>query len=256
MRYPKIVDLPLQVDATNWHWSKTQNNKFWIGHETNGTKWFVKCRGSFYALRERSTAFLMQKIGINSQSSSFLVLPDNSRPVLEKHDIERYQLAIRYIEEHNAGCIDGTNCPLNKLDEGLNKAPKIVSFLKTFPISNLIDWIKLEVMACLCGANEKSEILFSRGHKTYVIDNEQMFSTKPINPIGCAPCFEEEYDAAMDLTLSLCEQLAKINKRHIQRFTAIPDGYIVNELWSISELMKLTVQFAKDFLSNHRKKNV
>ncbi len=248
MRYPKIVDLPLQVDAANWRWSKTKNNKFWIAHEINGTKWLVKCRGGFYALRERAAALLMQTVGINSQSSSFLVLPNNSLPVLEKYDIERYQLAIRYIDEHIGECIDGDNCPLNKLNEEFDKAPKKVSFLETSSVSNMIDWVKLEVMACLCGANEPSDRLFSTDHKMYVIDNEQMFSTKPSNPIGCTNWFKEEYDATMDLTLNLCERLSKINKRHIQMFTAIPDGYIVNELWSITELMALTVQSAKDFL--------
>jgi len=248
MRYPKIVELPLQVDATNWTWSKTEDNGFYIGHETNGTNWLVKCRGSFYALRERAAAYLMQAVGINTQSSSFLVLPNNSLPVLEKPNIERYQLAILYIDEHNGDCVAGDSCPLNNINEQFNKAP----FLKACSISNMIDWVKLEVMACLCGANEPSGRLFSKDHTMFVIDNEQMFSTRPSNPIGCTSWFEEEYDATMKLTLDLCEKLSKMTKQDINIFTTIPDGYIVNEQWSIAELMTLTVQYAKDFLQQYR----
>jgi len=252
MRYPKIVDLPLQVDATNWTWSKTEDNGFYIGHETNGTKWLVKCRGSFCALRERAAAYLMQAVGINTQSSSFLVLPDNSLPVLEKPSIERYQLAILYIDEHNDDCVDGDSCPLNNINEQFKKAPQKVPFLKTCSISNMIDWVKLEVIACLFGANEPSDRLFSKDHTMFVIDNEQMFSTDPSNPIGCTSWFEEEYDATMKLTLDLCERLSKMTKQDVNIFTTVPDRYIVNELWPIADLMTRTVQCAKDFLQQYR----
>jgi hypothetical protein len=251
MRYPRIVDLPLQVDATNWTWSKTEDNKFYIGHEANGTKWLVKCRGSFYALRERAAASLMQAVGINTQSSSFLVLPDSSLPVLEKPSIERYQLAILYIDEHNGDCVAGDRCPLKNIDEQLNKAHKKVSFLKACSIPNMIDWVKSEVMAYLCGANESSGILLSKDHIMFVIDNEQMFSTKPIYPIKYPSWFEEEYDATMSLTLDLCEKLSKITKQDINIFTTVPDGYVVNELYSIKDLMTLTVQYAKNFLRTY-----
>ncbi|MDL1969484.1 MAG: hypothetical protein LWW94_00650 [Candidatus Desulfofervidaceae bacterium] len=250
MIYPQIVDLPLLVDATNWSWSKMQDTNFWIGHEINGTKWLVKGRGSFYALRERAAAYLLQTVGINSQSSSFVILPDNSLPVAEKPDIERYQLAICYIDEHVGDCVDGDNCPLNKLNEQFDNTSKKVSFLETCSVSNIIDWVKSEVMAYLCGAHEPPDRLFSKDHRMYVIDNEQMFSTKPSNPIKCT-WFEEEYDATMNLTLDLCERLSKINKRDIQLFTAIPDGYVVDKLWSITELMESTVQYAKDFLKQY-----
>jgi len=243
--------IKLYGDHYSWSWSKIQDNNFWIGHEINGTKWLVKGRGSFYALRERAAAYLLQTVGINSQSSSFLILPDNSLPVTEKPDIERYQLAIRYIDEHDGDCVDLDNCPLDKLDDQFDKAREKVSFLKTNPISNIIDWVKVDVMACLCGANEPSGRLFSRDHKMYVIDNELMFSTKPSNPIVGTDWFEEEYDATMNLTLDLCERLSKINKRDIQLFTAIPDGYVVNELWSITKLIEFTVQYAKDFFKQY-----
>ena len=255
MIYPQIVDLPLIVDASNWSWSKIQTTNFWIGHEINGTKWLVKGRGSFYALRERAAAYLLQTVGINSQSSSFVILPDNSLPVTEKPDIERCQLAIRYIDEHVGDCVDGDSCPLNKLNDQFDKAPQKVTFLKTCSVSNIIDWVKLEVMACLCGANEPSERLFSKDHRMYVIDNEQMFSNKPSNPIEGTSWFEIEYDATMNLTLDLCERLSKIDKGDVQLFTAIPDGYVVNELWSITELMESTVRYAKDFLKQYGDKD-
>ena len=225
-----------------------QDKEFWIGHELNGTKWLLKGRGSFYALRERASGYLLQTIGVNSQSSAFVVLPEKSLPVTEKPDIERYQLAIRYIDEHNKDCVDGDNCPLSKLNDHFNEAPKKVSFLETCSIKNIVDWVKLEVLACLCGANEPSDRLFSKDHIMYVIDNEQMFSETPSNPITCTDWFDIEYDATMSLTLGLCKRISKIKKRDIQIFTAIPDGYVVNELWSISELMESTVQYSTEFL--------
>ncbi|GBE37494.1 hypothetical protein BMS3Bbin08_00084 [bacterium BMS3Bbin08] len=224
MIYPQIENLPLQVDASTWTWSKTEKGKFWIGHERDGTKWLVKGSGSFYALRERASAYLLQTLGINSQSSAFMILPEGSLPVADKPEIERSQLAIRFIDEH------GTNC----VDEQFQKALKI-----------------LRVMACLCGANERSEILFSEDHIMYVVDNEQMFQDPPDNPITCADGFEIEYDTMMELTLDLCRKLSVIDNRDIQVFTAIPDGYVVNELWPISKLMESTVDFAKQFLMKY-----
>ncbi|NQT56945.1 MAG: hypothetical protein HQ551_12045 [Desulfobacteraceae bacterium] len=225
-----------------------QNGKFWIGQELNGTKWLVKGRGSFYALRERASAYLLQTLGVNSQSSAFVILPEKSLPVAEEPNIERFQLAISYIDKHDRDCVDGDNCPLSKLNDQFNEAPKKVSFLETCSIKNIIDWVKLEVLACLCGANEPSDRLFSKDHSMYVIDNEQMFSGTPSNPITCTRWFDKEYDTLINLTLELCERISKIKKRDIQIFTAIPDGYVVDESWSISELMESTVKYSKEFL--------
>ncbi len=223
---------------------------FWIGREIDGTTWLMKGRGSFYALRERSSAYLLQSIGINSQSSAFVILPEESLPVADKPEIERYQLAIRYINKHGENCVHEEKCPLRKLNDQFEEATKKVSFLETCSIKNIIDWVRLEVMACLCGANEPSERLFSEDHIMYVIDNEQMFSTTPSNPITCTDWFEIEYDTTMKITLDLCNRLSNINKRDIKIFTTIPEGYIVKELWSIKELIESTVKFAKQFLKD------
>lgn len=248
MIYPRIENLPLQVDSSSWSWSKTRKWKFWIGHEADGTKWLMKGRGSFYALRERASAYLLQSIGINSQSSTFIILSEESLPVAGDPDIERYQLAIRYIDEHGEDCVHGKKCPLKGLNNQFKEAPPKVSFLETCSIENIIDWVKLEVMACLCGANEPSDRLFSEDHIMYVIDNEQMFSTRPSNPITCTSWFEIEYDTTMKITLDLCKRLSNISNRDIKVFTTIPAGYVVKELWSIPKLMKSTVEFAKQFL--------
>ena len=251
MIYPQIENLPLQVDASTWTWSKTEKGKFWIGHERDGTKWLVKGSGSFYALRERASAYLLQTLGVNSQSSALMILPERSLPVVDKPGIERYQLAIRFIDEHGTNCVDGEKCPLKKLNGPFQEASKKVSFLGTCSIKNIIDWVKLEVMACLCGASEKSEKLFSEDHIMYVIDNEQMFQDPPSNPITCADWFEIEYDTTMELALDLCRKLSVIDNRDIQIFTAIPEGYVINELWPISKLIESTVQYANQFLKDN-----
>ncbi len=247
MIYPGIENLPLEVDSSSWNWSKADNGEFWIGHDKDGNKWLMKGRGSFYALRERASAYLLQSIGINSQSSSFIILPEDSLPVLEKSDIERYQLAIRYIDEHGENCKAEENCLLKGLHDQFHEASKKVSFLERCYIKNIIDWVKMEVMACLCGANEASGRLFSQDHIMYVIDNEQMFSTIPSNPITYTSWFEIEFDATMKITLDLCEKLSNINERDIKVFTTIPENYVVDELWSIPELMASMVIHAKGF---------
>lgn len=255
MAYPRIDNLPLQVNAYNWIWSKMENSRFWIGRDQDGTKWLVKGKGSFYALRERASAYLLQTIGVNSQSSAFVILPDDSLPVTDRPDIERYQLAILYIDEHGHSCMDEKKCPLKDLNGQFQKASKKVSYLETCPIKNIIDWVKLEVMACLCGANEPSDRLFSKDHIMYVIDNEQMFSGEPWNPITCTNWFDIEYDATMKITLDLCQRLSDIEKRDIQLFTTIPEGYVVGELWPISHLMESTVEYAKQFLKENENQN-
>ena len=227
-----------------------EGKDFWIGRETDGTKWLMKGSGSFYALRERASAYLLQSLGINSQSSAFIILPEKSLPVVNNPNIERYQLAIRYIDEHGENCNQGEKCPLSKLNDHFKEASKKVSFLEACSIKNIIDWVKLEVMACLCGANEPSERLFSEKHTLYVIDNEQMFSTTPSNPITCTEWFEIEYDTTMKITFDLCKRLSNINNRDIEIFTTIPKGYVVNEIWSIQKLMESTLKFAKQFLKN------
>ncbi|GEM_PF-4879587 len=251
MTYPRIENLPLQVNASSWSWSKTEDGDFWIGRELDGTRWLVKGRGSFYALRERASAYLLQTLGVNSQSSAFIILSEESLPVADKPEIERYQLAIHYIDEHGRNCVDGEKCPLRKLNEQFKDAPKKVSFLETCSIKNAIDWVKSEVLVCLCGANEPSDRLISKDHIMYIIDNEQMFSTKPSNPITDTDWFQTEYDTTMGLTLDLCKRLSDIDKRDIQVFTTIPEGYVVDELWSIPKLMESTVRFAKQFLKEY-----
>jgi hypothetical protein len=248
MTYPRIDNLPLQVNACSWTWRKMQNRKFWIGQELNGTKWLVKGRGSFYALRERASGYFLQTLGVNSQSSAFVVLPEKSLPVTERPNIERCQLAISYIDEHDRDCVDGDNCLLRKLRDQFDKSPEKYPFLETCAILNIIDWVKSDVLACLCGANEPSGRLLSKDHIMYVIDNEHMLSQTPVSPIRCTKWFDKEYDASMELTLGLCKRISKIKKRDIQIFTAVPDGYVVDELWSISELMESTVMYSKKFL--------
>jgi hypothetical protein len=250
MRYPKIKDMPLFLDTATWTWSRRKKT-FWIGHEADGTKWLVKGRGSVYALRERSSAFLMQSLGINCQSSVYISLNTDSLPLQDNPDLEKFQLAIRYIDEHNGDCKD-EKCPKKVFVENFESTPRKISFLEHCSVINAIDWVKVQLLACLCGAHEPSQRLMSKDHVMYIIDNEQMFSNQPNSPItGAKHWFDFEFYEAMTWTLNLCKELSSINENDVRTFTNIPNGYLLDEPYPLVDLMKDAILFAKKFLKEY-----
>jgi hypothetical protein len=113
----------------------------------------------------------------------------------------------------------------------------------------MIDWVKLDILACLCGANEPSERFYTKSHQLYVIDNEQMFSNKPIDPITGTNWFTSgDYNDAMQITLQLCDKLSRIKEEDIQEYSALPEGYEVDAIWDIKRLVRKAIVNAKQYL--------
>ena len=125
-------------------------------------------------------------------------------------------------------------------------------FLKEINVGHMTDWVKLEILACLCGANEPSGYIITKTHQLYVIDNEQMFSTEPSDPITCSNWFgHQTYDSAMEITLELCNQLSHIREKDIQEYSTLPEGYKVDEIWDIKQLIRKSVSYAKQFIERN-----
>jgi len=83
--FPKIRTLPRLVNAEGWTWSKAElgvehRRRFWVGTDPDGTRWVVKMRGWYNAVREHIYASLGQRLGICVQSSVYLRLPDEAPP--------------------------------------------------------------------------------------------------------------------------------------------------------------------------------
>ncbi len=254
MTYPLQRELPPIIDENNMKWCKQKDNGFWVGTDNEGRDWLVKLRGSFYAYREHISSFLMQDLGLQTQSSSYIILEKDSPPLIDKQDSERYQLAIMMLDEHahDGTCYKESECPLADINDRFNKASNKIEFLKEINVGHMIDWVKLEILACLCGANEPSEYIITKTHQLYVIDNEKMFSTKPCDPITCSNWFgHQTYVSAMEMTLELCNQLSHLREKDIQEFSTLPEGYKVDEIWDIKKLIRKSVSYAKQFIERN-----
>ena len=254
MTYPLQRELPPIIDANDMKWCKQKDHGFWVGRDNDSKDWLVKLSGSFYAYRDHISSFLMQDLGLQTQSSSYITLEKDSPLLIDKPDSERCQLAIMMLDEHahDGTCYTESACPLTEINDRFKEASNNIQFLKDINVGHMIDWVKLEILACLCGANEPSGYIITKTHQLYVIDNEQMFSTEPSDPITCSNWFgHQTYDSAMEITLELCNQLSHIREKDIQEYSTLPEGYEVDDIWDIKQLIRKSVSYAEQFIERN-----
>ena len=239
---PAISALPVLMSADGWRWERNGRfpKDFWLGEDSNGSRWLVKLHGSFYSFREHAFARLAQHLGLSCQSSVLLKLPQHSPPRREQEDLEECQIALELLDEH-ADALCSPSCPLSPLELAVNSATgDRVALVEQAGVANASDWIRADMLAYLCGANEPCDQLITKDHQLVIIDSEQMFSTDSVELRDC-DWFEstngDKSTRALQIADALCSRLAKTTDFELGLFSAVPDGYVVNQLWSIGERM-------------------
>src|SRR5579872_5895849 len=116
--YPKITDIKSGLSSDGWTWQQQDtHHNHWIGTDEAGQKWMVKMSGKRNAIREHSFSRFGQHLGINTQSSKYIILSSRATPLqLQRRaaQFQKHQLALWFYPEH-ANEICGNLCPLKKL---------------------------------------------------------------------------------------------------------------------------------------------
>jgi len=257
--FPQISQLPKHIVADAWTWDKLVTpsgigKDFWVGTDQNGHRWVVKMSDSFYAYRERIFGDLAQRLGLSCQSSVLLTLPEGCLPLNVAKEKERYQSALWLLNEHEADYC-GLDCPLKSLDANLND-PEIdrVELLKKCKVLHATDWVRGDLLACLCGANEPSDGVFTQDHEFVLINNEQMFSFHPRNNLSILDCGwlkgagDQISKQGMQIAMDLLTKFSKISDVEIEDICTIPLDYKTEELWEIKPIVYGARDAARDSL--------
>jgi hypothetical protein len=250
---PEISELPALMSAEGWRWKRNDAfpRDFWLGQDTNGIRWLVKMHGGFYSLREHAFSSLAQHLGLFCQSSVLLRLPNDSIPMKEDSDLEESQIALELLDEHDT-VLCAPSCPLAPLEFAVNSpSGDRVALAEHAGVEHASDWIRADMLAYLCGANEPSDRLITKDHEFVVIDNEQMFSTDPVDVLECdwfRGATGEQSSRAIEIAGALCSRLAQTTDEEIALFSSIPRGYVVNELWSVHGRMVASRNAARRYV--------
>ena len=227
---------------TGWTWKKLESiDKFWVGVDACGSKWLLKNRGSFYASREMIFSLIAEDLGINVQKSKYLLFSDD---IFIPAGASKYELAIQYIEKYD-GKDDSRFASFKYAYESKNS----LELLMDCDHQDSLDKVKVDMLSYIFGANETSEILPSKDGRIYIIDNEQMFSGSPSDLFGC-PWFRDDNDIALKIAVNLCRDVYRILDSELECILAIPGEYVVQEKWSIKDILIEARNYIEGFLRN------
>ena len=265
MVFPSSLDLPELLNADAFTWTPPSDDlPFWTCLDTYGTRWLVKLRGGFCAVRERAFSVIAQALEISCQSSTFLRMPSHleSWPFSPAGHESRdeFQLAIWFLDEHlHPSLCDG--CPLPTLNDQFQNLPYDVNVLRRSPVSNVLDWARGEMLGMLCEMHEPPGGLFTADHSFVQIDNELMFSQSAGADLRDSPWVVGDSgqmnSAGVNEAIRLCEQVLSLPDTLFREALRIPQGYNPRMEWSVSREIDRIRPRARDFLNwaNRRKKS-
>jgi len=239
---------PTLLDTSGFHWEKHREQEFWIGSSPNGQRWLFKMRGGFRSQREYIASKILNKIGVPSQTSKFVILTDMDYFGLSDKN-NRCQLAINMLKEHPidiCGHPSNAVCPYKKLREMKLEKLGTLDKLRQCGVENADTIVALDILAYLLGATEPSGFLVTIDHKIYVIDNELCFSSDATNPlqIGWESPYlhESEY---RELVLKISMRLASITEEMMDSYSLLPTGYNIEEAWQVKPILMSVISNAK-----------
>ncbi|MGA4239432.1 hypothetical protein ACI2TX_21820 [Ralstonia nicotianae] len=247
-------DLAAVLDTTGWTWERYEtlsfpSSTFWLGRDKEGNRWLTKLRGSFRAYREIVFDRLAQAMGWSCQSSAFLKLDVQSSITLGRNSGEVHD-AHWFLQEHALSpCSDA--CQLNFL---FDRSFASVDDFQGSKIEHLLDWPKSDFAACLFGANEPSDRLFTAAHEFVIIDSELMFSTGPCRLEGTRwwnLADGNPSPSGRALAAEVCREFCQLSAADIQGALWIPDGIKVQKKWPIAPKLTASRAFAAKFLQAH-----
>ena len=254
--FPSTLDLPLLLNADDLTWNPPSDDlHFWTCLDTQGSRWLVKFRGGFYAVRERAFSIVAQALEISCQSSTYLKMPSQSEfwpcPPGRVESNDDCQLAIWFLDEHPhpSLCED---CPLLALNDEFRNRPYDVDVLRKSQVKDALDWARGEMLGMLCEMHEPPGRLFTADHAFIQIDNELMFSRSAGADLRDSPWVMDDAErinrAGLDEVIHLCEQVLSLPDAVFQEAIRMPEGYKPRMVWSVRKEIGLIRPRAQDFL--------
>lgn len=241
---PHMANLPVHLVAGDWTWTQLEEN--WVAVDHEGRKWFIKMRDSNRAYRERVFAALAQRLGISCQSSVYLTIPRNAPPMLNGTEWESHQLAIWFLNEHQASACSQEQCPLTVLKNlELNSEANLQTLLCS-DVNHAIDLIHGGILGYLCGQFEPPGHLFTVDHRFVQIDNELMFASDPIK-------LEDSqwlrFPSGRQCAKTVCAKLSELSNDELTGLARIPEGYVVRCRNDIPRRLLAAKNAAKGYLA-------
>jgi hypothetical protein len=246
--------MEIVVRVEGWEWARCEFGHYalWTARDLSGASWIVKFTGSFYSYREWVFGRLASRLGLNVREARLAWISKQDLLQTGQKKSGSFQLLLRFIERHgDAAC--SSDCPFPKLRTRLNEENDICAFLVSVDQYNAADCIVKDFLADIFGANETSECLFGVDHKFYIIDNEQMFSTKSTGKISAPWLFARDRThsaAGHKLLMDLCRKIVSLTDSDLRDISKCPDGYRVDALWSILPILRRGKQVAQSILEN------
>ena len=256
MSFPPSRSLPplLHADDLEWH-PPTEHLRFWTCTDATGTRWLVKLRGGFYAVRERAFSIIAQALDISCQSSTFLKMPPRRKPwpipAQRSGARDVYQLTIWLLNEHPhpSHC---ANCPLPELKTQFESLPYDLDVLRRSRVTRLLDWARGEMLGMFCEMHEPPGQLFTASHAFVQIDNELMFCRAAGADLRDSPWVTDDANrirpSGLEEAIRLCEQVLSLPEAVFQDAIRMPEGYRPRMLWSVRKQIGLVRPRARDFL--------
>jgi len=255
MNFYPSRSLPALLIPDEWRWFPPVGKlPFWIGEDSKGTQWLIKCTGGFRSVRERAFSLIAQELGISCQSSTFLKLSSNCPPFVSGATTDCHQLAIQFLDEHDYEEVC-ENCPLEELRKSWKDKPFDVGILNTSRIRNAIDIARGEMLGMLCEMFEPPGRLFTRDHVFVQIDNELMFACE-----ACANLWDSVWvrehgkikPYGLTEAIRLCECILSLRDEIFREAIELPDGYRPKMFWDLRTEIDAIRPKAQAFLQRAR----
>jgi hypothetical protein len=229
--YPKITELRGELSTEGWTWRQFEPyGRFWLGTDERGQIWLVKMSGKRNAIREHSFSRFAQRLGVNTQSSRYIILGSRAAPLQAlrlSRQYQRHQLALWFYPEHKDG-ICGEGCPLDRLPERDWEAAWLNS-----GIHNPWDRCLGEILGFLCAQFEPAGQLITTDHWWIQIDNELMFGGWPYErarwsrrAVGyIRDAYAHNFPGSGGRIRNLFTQVSMLTDDDIAGILETPDGY-------------------------------
>jgi len=255
--FPKIRELPQLIDASDWVWQKPSLHddkarikaEWWIGTDSDGTKWLLKMTGGFYAYREHVFASLAQRIGISCQSSAYVLIgSESAEPRSQTEFSEPFQLAIWLMDEHaDKPC--SLTCPWSIYSATCRNGDYLnIHQASTDGVSYFDDLMRGDVLGYLCGQFEPHDHFLTSQHEYVVIDNELMFAAERGVKRSLNGCRWLKFDAAGSLVTEVCRNFVQITDKELHEIAEIPKGYSISNGRNLYHDLRAAKAAASDYL--------
>lgn len=258
--FPLIEELPPVIETHGWTWgpikaSPIHLDNFWLGVDRQGNRWLTKLRGAFYAYREITFAKLAQRMKWSCQSSVFMRLDEHSARTLGASPGEVHA-AHWFLDEHLPFPPCSPDCERGRLNGREIRTPEDLAGIN---ISHLLDWPKGDMAACLFGANEDPQQLFTKSHELVIIDSETMFTSRPCSFEDVTWLKNAEGQPSPGgsaLALEVCQNFASLSMAEIEEALQIPANVAIQETWPIAPLLQESRRFADRFCANYEQSDL